>query len=74
MGLARYLCLPLCEEVGSLRRGCGEAALDPHGDHALVCSNGRGGRMGAWKRSRHDGARTILVRLARQPASGKGRT
>jgi hypothetical protein len=32
----RDLCLSLCE-AGSLCRGCGEAALDPYGDHALVC-------------------------------------
>ena len=46
VGLARYLCLPL-GEAGSLCRGCGEATLDPYGDHALVCSKGRGGQMGA---------------------------
>ncbi len=47
VGLARYLCLPLCE-AGSLCRGCGEATLDPYGDHALVCSKGHCGQMGAW--------------------------
>jgi hypothetical protein len=29
----------------------------------LVCSKGRGGQLGAWKRVRHDGARNVLVRL-----------
>jgi hypothetical protein len=51
VGLARYLCLPLCE-AGSLCRGCVEAALDPNGDHALVWPKGRGGRMGGPARRR----------------------
>jgi hypothetical protein len=41
------------------------AALHPYDDHALVCSNGRGGQMGAWKQARHDGACNILVRLGK---------
>ncbi len=71
MGLARYLCLPLCE-AGSLCRGCGEATLDPNSDLALVCSKGRGGQMGAWKRARHDGARNILVRLGKAAGLREG--
>ena len=71
VGLARYLCLPLCE-AASLCRGCGEAALDPYGDHALVCSKGRGGLMGAWKKARHDGARNILVRLGKAAGLREG--
>ncbi len=63
MGLARYLCLPLCE-AGSLCRGCGEATL--------VCSKGCGGQMGAWKRARHDGARDILVRLGKAAGLREG--
>ena len=35
-----------------------------YGDHALVCSKGRGGQMGcAWKRARHDGARNNILVL-----------
>ncbi len=70
-GLARYVCLPLCK-VASLCRGCGEAALDPDGDHALVCSNGRGGQMGGWKKARHDGARNILVCLGKAAGLREG--
>jgi hypothetical protein len=71
VGLVRYLCLPLCEAV-SLSRGCGEAALDPNGDHVLVCSKGRGGQMGAWKKARHDGAHNILVRLGKAAGLREG--
>ena len=58
VGLARYLCLPLCE-AGSLCRG-------------LVCSKRRGGQMGAWKRARHDGAHNIVVRLGKAAGLREG--
>ena len=33
------------------------------GDHALICSGGRGGCLATWKTKRHNACRNILVRL-----------
>jgi hypothetical protein len=44
----------------------------PYGDHAVVCSKGRGGQTGAWKKARHDRARNILVRMGKAAGLSEG--
>jgi hypothetical protein len=72
VAICRTLSLPIVAE-GTRCAGClGE--LDPHADHALVCTVGSGGQMAAYKTSRHNDVVGVLYTLGKasglSPGSG----